>query len=198
MFLIIDNTHRKIRNTLFSKLYALDLPVLLSDLEHADLYMPAALIIVTEKYLLKEAEYISAMYGNSPVVLWEDNCDFLSFAFDKYKEFTGCEITENLSYDLNLRGRTLYSGERCVKLSRTEKRILCYLIYNQGWNHKDIVAKYCMKNGIKDISSLPVHISNLNNKIKRITGRKFISSKRYVGYCIEERNRSRRFEIIFA
>ena len=197
MFLIVDNTQRKIRKVLKSKLSSLDLPVVLADLAHADLYMPCSLIIVTEKYLVKEVEYIASMYGKPPVVLWDDSIDFVEFVFGEYKRLYNKEVLVDFAYNLSIDGRFLVGNRRIVRISKTEKRILYFLLYNNGWYEKELVARYCLADGIKSIDSLPVHISNLNTKINKATVRNsnLIKTKRYVGYCIEENDKKTEVEI---
>jgi len=78
MFLIVDNTRRKIRKDIQMKFNERNLPCIISDLDHCDLYMPAAIIIVTEKYLLEPVSYFAKIYDNSPVFLWDEITDFFT------------------------------------------------------------------------------------------------------------------------
>lgn len=184
MFLVVDNTRRKIRNIIQTRFNELNLPCIISDLDHCDLYMPAAIIIVTERYLLEPVKYFAKIYDDSPVFLWDEHTDFLKFAFDKYLEVYGIEIFNSFKSRITVGSENVYFANRRIWMTVTERRIFNYIFYFPGYHDKELIAKYCLKRGSKDMDSVPVHISNINAKAKRATYSKLISVKRYKGYFI--------------
>ncbi len=184
MFLVVDNTRRKIRKEIQFNFNAMNIPCVIADLDHCAEYMPAALIIVTEKYLLDDVKYLSKMYDDTPVALWDGITDFCSFACKSYKDIYGLEVLNCSKGRLKLQNGKVFFGERRIFLTKTEFKILLYLFYTPGWHHKEHIAKYCLNNGKKDMAAVPVHICNINTKFERLAYTRIILFKRYVGYSM--------------
>lgn len=184
MFLIVDNTRRKIKKQIQMKFNELNLPYIMTDLDHCDLYMPAAIIIVTERYLLEPVKYLAKMYDDSPVYLWDEETDFCEFAFNVYEECYGVKILEGKRRVIKIEEGRITCLNRRLRLTKTEQKIIYYLFYFEGYHLKEEIAKYCLQNGEKDMNSIPVHICNINNKSKRMTNHKIILMTRYKGYYI--------------
>ena len=182
MFLIIDNTKRKIRAAFKEEMMRRDIPCVVSDLDHADQFMPVSLIIVTEEYLVEEAKYVSSFYGSIPVVLWNENVDMTEFALSKYEEYYGIVFENSKINHAVACGRELTYCGRSIKLTRSERRILYFLMYNKGWYSSEVVAAYCLKGGKADKNAVPVHICNLNNKVRRVAPVHIIDCRRFSGY----------------
>lgn len=183
MFIIVDNTHRKVRKEIATEFNKSKLPYILTDLDHADEYMPCALIIVTEKYLYEDMKYISDLNGKTPVVVWDES-NIVEFAKKAYYEIYGRTI-----FDFN-KNRVYYDGDNvrfCSKrmwLTPTEKKIVCFLMYCDGWHYKEQIAAFCVRKGKKGVNSVPVHICNINQQSRRMTNTNLIYFKRYQGYMI--------------
>ena len=159
-----------------------DIPCVVTDIEHADLYMPVSVVIVTEEYLLEQAEYIASFHSSSPVFLWSDDWNMVEFALQKYKEVYGIEFENSKINHAITCGRELSYCSRNIRLTRSERRILYFLMYNPGWYDSETIAAYCLKGGKKDKGAVAVHICNMNNKVRRITPLHIIDCKRYLGY----------------
>ncbi len=182
MFLIIDNTQRKIRKTFKEEMLKRDIPCVISDLDHADMYLPAALVIVTEKYLLEEVKYVTSFYSDVPVVLWDENIDMIEFALSHFKNIYGIEFENSKINHAVVNYREVTYCGRPIKLTRSERRILYFLMYNKGWYSSEVIAAYCLKGGRRDKGAVPVHICNLNSKAKRLTPVHIIDCRRFSGY----------------
>lgn len=182
MFLIIDNTRRKIRNAFKEDMLKSDVPCVVCDMDHAEFYLPVSLIIVTEEYLINDAKYIASFHGDVPVVLWDPNVDMTQFAIAKYKEIFGTEFEYSKINHVVVTGREVsYCGRR-LKLTRSERRILYFLMYNKGWYSSEVIAAYCLKGGAGDKNAVKVHICNLNNKVRKVAPIHIIDCKRFSGY----------------
>lgn len=184
MFLVVDNTRRKMRNEIYRRFCEARLPCIVSDLEHCDYYMPAALIIVTERYLLEPVQYLAKMYNKSPVVLWDEKTDLYKFILDEYYKLYGVEIFNSFRNRIKTENELVYFSNKRMWFTETEQRIFNFLFYYPGYHLKDEISKYCLKDGIKDLNAVPVHICNINNKAQRINERHMILSLRYKGYYI--------------
>lgn len=184
MILVVDNTRRKMRNEIYRIFYEAKIPCIVSDLDHCDYYMPAALIVVTERYLLEPVKYLAKMYDNSPVILWDEVTDFYEFVFNEYQKIYGFEIFTCFRNRVKAEGNLLYISNKRLRLTDTEHRIFNYLLYYPGYHLKDDIAKYCLKGGFNDMNAVPVHICNINNKAQRLNDRHIISVLRYKGYYI--------------
>lgn len=184
MFLIVDNTRRKIRNEIQMKFNERNLPCIISDLDHCDLYMPAAIIIVTEKYLLEPVSYFAKIYDNSPVFLWDEKTDFFTFASEVYQETYGIKLLDSYKNMISLKDDKIYFKDRRIRLTKTEQKILYFLFYYPGYHDKEHISKFCLKDGVKDMDAVPVHICNINSKSKRIIYSRMISMTRFKGYYI--------------
>ncbi len=184
MFLIVDNTRRKFRNEVRFKFNEMSIPCIITDLNHCNDYMPAALIIVTEKYLMEDVQFLAKMYDDAPVVLWDESVDMCKFAFDTYERIYGDRIFDSSKGRLLLEKDEIYLGGRRMYFTKTETKIFYLLYYSPGWQDKEHIAKYCLENGEKDIGAVPVHICNINNKAIRRANARIIKFKRFEGYCI--------------
>lgn len=182
MFLIIDNTRRKIRSSFREDMLSRDIPCVVSDTGHADMYMPVSLIIVTEAYLLEDVKYIASFHGNIPVVLWNEAVGMTDFALEKYREIYGVEFENSKINHTVAVGREITFCGRRINLTRSERRILYFLMYNKGWYSREVIAAYCLEGGASDKEAVKVHICNLNNKIKRIAPVHIIDCRRFSGY----------------
>ncbi len=183
MFLIVDNTHRKIREEIKRKLNGVGVPCVIADVNHCDLYMPCALVIVTERYLLEDVKYISMLNGKSPVFLWDES-DIIEFSAALYKELYDIDIFSSKQGRLVCKGNEILFCGKKLRLTKTEKRIIFFLNYSNGWHDREKLAAYCLKEGKKDKDAIPVHICNINAKAKRLTTNRLIKYKRYIGYSI--------------
>lgn len=171
MILIIDNTQRKLRNELRRKYMKSGIPCVVSDLEHAVEYMPCALIQVTEQYLRNDAMFLASIYGDIHVRVAED---FIPAAIG---------IVSTLHLQVTETG-VRYCSKR-LYLTKTEKLIVnMLLIYDKGRVTPKNAAAYCMVK--PNISSIRVHVCNINSKAKRATGIELIDCRRFEGYKLHE------------
>lgn len=183
MFLIVDNTHRKIRNTIKMRMNSALLPFILTDAEHADSFMPCGLIIVTEQYLYKDIKYISDINGKTPVIIWDES-DIADFALNAYREIYGIQIFGTANGLIEFDGRNVKFYGKRLRLTPSEKKIVCFLMYSGGWHEKEQIAEFCLRSGRKGTESVPVHICNINNKAELATEAKIIKFRRFSGYSI--------------
>ena len=185
MFLIIDNTQRKMRKIIKEEMMKKNIPCVVTDLNHADLYMPIPLVIVTEKYLYEDAVYIASFYGKSPVVVWDEKTDMITFALNKYKELYDIEFANSrIHHVVNINNEFTYCGKP-FKLTPSEARIINFLQYSPGWYSRETIAAYCLKNGRKDKDAVNVHICNINNKSDKLIRIKVIDCRRFSGYRLK-------------
>lgn len=78
--------------------------------------------------------------------------------------------------------RIRFCGAELV-LTPTEELIVRHLAMNRGkFLSAEHIAAYCL--GVGE-SNVPVHIHNINEKVKRVTYRPLIRCKRFSGYSVE-------------
>ena len=87
MVLIADNTERKMRNAARDALLEMGIPcaVAHTDRIEQDSYLPAGVIVVTERYLLDDVEYMSRLHRPSPIVLYNEDIPLPDFALSAYR-----------------------------------------------------------------------------------------------------------------
>ena len=79
-------------------------------------------------------------------------------------------------------GRAHFCGCE-LYLTPTEELIVRHLAMNRGkFLSAENLAAYCLEIGD---NSVPVHVHNINEKVKRVAYRPLIACKRYHGYCVE-------------
>ena len=183
MFIIVDNTRRKIRTEIALRMHEANLPFIMTDLDHADEFMPCALIIVTEKYLYEDMKYISDLNGKTPVVVW-DETDMAEFAKKTYFELYGREIFKFNKNRVFHDGKNVRFCSRRMHFTPTEKKIICFLMYCDGWHSKEQIAAFCLKKGKKAVNSVPVHICNINQISRRHTNNNLIFFRKLEGYMV--------------
>ena len=191
MILIIDNTQRKFRADVRNIFLLRNVPCFMTETSQCDAYMPAALIVVTEQYLLDEVSYIAGVHrSNCPICVHEDLRDLYDYAIDAFSERYGDFFgTTKISRVLTRGGETLFCG-RILYLTDCEKRILNMLKYapidpdtnERIYYSKEQIAAFCMIDGLDAVGAVTVHISHMNSKANKATGFDIVECKRYMGY----------------
>lgn len=190
MILIIDNTQRKFRGEIRQKFLADNIPCLVADEDQYDAYMPAAFTVVTEKYLLDDAVYMSEIYNRDPVYLYEDIKDLYNFIINTFSERYGDIFgTSKISRVLTKNGEVLFCGKP-LYLTPNEHRILTMLRYaptdretnEKVYYSKEQLAAFCLEKGRSAAGAVAVHICNMNTKANKTVGADIVECRRYKGY----------------
>ncbi|MBE6588339.1 MAG: helix-turn-helix domain-containing protein [Ruminococcaceae bacterium] len=187
MILIADNTDRKIRREIREWLFSLSIPCAVADTDRIDAYLPAGAVVVTEKYLLSEVEYMASLHEPSPIELYDESAAFSEFIMDVYDRHCR-ERCEGMGY----RRLSCCDGEflffnKSVSMTKTEKRILRMLLFSRDWESGERLSLYCLKKQKPDLKSIAVHICNLNKKMNAACGFDMIEHRRFSGYRINNK-----------
>ena len=186
MILIADNTYRKMRVTIREKLLSECIPCAVANTDRIDAYLPAALIIVTEKYIYKDVKYLSDMHEFSPIVVFDEVGDFTEYVRSVYDTHCRGAFEGERSKRVIFDNGDYYFCSRKLYMTKTEKRILRALLSRDEWISAEHLSYYCLKRGRYDQKSIAVHVCNLNKKVRSVTGHDLILHRRYEGYRINE------------
>lgn len=178
MLLIVDNTQRKIRREVRDALFSLCIPSAVTNTDKMDGYFPVGTVIATEKYIFSDVKYMADIYS-CPAFLYDEKEDLISFALKVFKERYN---TSYKSFMLEFSENELFVCKKHIRLTDTEKMIFKMLLCADDWITRESLAIYCLKDPSSDKSTVSVHISNINKKVKAATGFKLIEFKRFSGY----------------
>lgn len=186
MILIVDNTHRKMRTEIRDLLLSRCVPCAVTNTDKLDAFLPATVIIVTEKYLYEDVKYLSDMHEYSPIVVYNEKENFKEFVIAVYEEYCKNKYEAKDSRRVIFDEGRYYFCSKELFMTKTEKRIIRALLSKNGWMSAEHISYYCLKGGKEDPKSVAVHICNLNNKVFGVTRHNIISCRRYSGYRINE------------
>ena len=152
----------------------------MTDLDHFDRFLPAELIIVTEKYLIGDVKYLSDMYGQHTIVTLDGELPMPKEVLDTAKRHFGNTDNIRKSRVTVKDGNVIFCGKKMF-LTATERRILYLFLLSDKRYSDEMVTAFCLDNGK---SAVP-HIYNINRKARMLTGLDIIECKRYEGYHLK-------------
>ena len=182
MILIVDNTQRKMRKEIKDHLFSRCIPCAVTDTSRMDKYFPCDIIVVTERYILEDVKYMADIYKCPTVILYDEKEDLLSFVLRIYSEI--CEKQFKKGFILKFVNENLFFAGMPIRITDTQKMMVKMLSFADGWVTRESLALYCLRDSSSDTSAVSVHISNINKKVKEVTGLKLIEFKRFSGYRI--------------
>jgi len=160
------------------------IPIAVTDTDRIDAYLPAGVVVVTEEHLMSDVKYMSAMHEHSPIILFEDMKNLVSFADEIYDKYCNDKHDEKGRFNLLYKDSAFYLGALRIAFTKTEARILRMLMCAKGWESAERISLYCFNKQAVNIPCVAVHICNINKKLRALTGFDVIQKKRYYGYRI--------------
>ncbi|MDD6094483.1 MAG: hypothetical protein PUC29_01935 [Clostridia bacterium] len=160
-------------------LFERGIPCIVSDTEHFDKYLPCELIIVTEKYLMKDVEYLASMYGRHKIFYLREYApmteEITALVYEYFHGFTNLRKSRVTVSD----GSIVFCG-KTVLLTKTERRILNMFLFSDKRYTAESIAAYCLNKASPETAIS--HIHKINRKASVLTGINLIECKRYEGY----------------
>ena len=184
MILIVDNTYRKLPSQIREKLFCMGIPCAVTHSDGIDMFLPAGVVIVTEKYILEDVKYMAEMHTPSPVILYDEETDLFDFVYSAYCRY--CKESSEGAEHLRIKydGNGFIFCSKRIHTTKTEKRMLKMLLSVPSWFLPEQISAYCLKDSKADKGIVSVHVCNLNKKTAAATGRAIIDCRRYSGYKI--------------
>ena len=187
MILIADNTKRKIRDEIREMLLSEGIPCAVCHTDDIDRHLPAGAVVVTERYIAPDVRYMEEMHRpRTPVFIFDEDRPLYSFVKEVYEEFCRKKADGEGYSHVSVTDKGVIFCNCFIRTTKSELRIIRQLLSMPEWHTAEKITLYCMKNSRSDFGHAAVHISNLNRKARKASGKNLIDCKRYLGYRISE------------